>query len=142
MREPKQLPQTPKLNKEKYQMETKQRRISPYTKANVALLTVIGAILAGTGTASAQVNINPNDAGMPGAGVIQGLLNGVAQYGLYAAAGAVIAGGGMWGYANWQERPGSANRGQKVAIGGVLGAIVIGAANVIINTAFTAGAAG
>lgn len=125
-------------------METNKRRTSPspYAKANVALLTVIGAILAGTGTASAQVTITPNDAGMPGAGVIQGLLNGVAQYGLYAAAGAVIVGGGMWGYANWQERPGSVNRGQKVALGGVLGAIVIGAANVIINTAFTAGAAG
>ena len=122
---------------------TTKRRISPLTKAQLALFTVVATMIFGTGTASAQgVTIQPNDAGMPGAGVIQGLLNGIAQYGLYAAAGAVVIGGGMWGYANWQERPGSVNRGQKVALGGVLGAVVIGAANVIINTAFAAGAAG
>ena len=123
--------------------DTQSRRISPLTKAQLALFTVVVTLMFGTGTASAQgVTIVPNDAGMPGAGVIQGLLNGVAQFGLYAAAGAVVIGGGMWGYANWQERPGAVNRGQKVALGGVLGAVVIGAANVIINTAFAAGAAG
>lgn len=121
-------------------MKTNQR-ISPRQKAQLALYTVATTLIFGTAPASAQeINIAPSDASMPGAGVVRGLLNGLAQYGLYAAGAAVVVGGGMWGYANLNERPGAVNRGQKVAIGGVLGAVVIGAANVIINTAYGAGA--
>ena len=122
---------------------TNTRRQSYRTKAQLALFTVVAATTAFTGTANAQnINIAPDSNSLPGNGIISGLLNGLAQFGLYAAGAAIVVGGGMWGYANWQERPGAVNRGQKVAIGGILGAVVIGAANVIINTAFAAGAAG
>ena len=123
-------------------MNTNQR-ITPRHKAQLALVTIATTLTLATAPASAQeINISPSDASMPGAGVIRGLLNGLAQYGLYAAGAAVVVGGGMWGYANLNERPGGVNRGQKVAIGGVIGAVVIGAANVIINTAYGAGASG
>ena len=123
-------------------MKTTRNPKQTLAKATAALFTLTTTLVLMTGTASAQVDVTPDGDGIPGAGILTRLLNGFAQIGLIASAGAVVFGAGLWGWSNYSDRAAGVNRGQKMALGGVLGAVVIGAVNVIINTAFTAGVAG
>ena len=112
------------------------------TKSVVATLTLPVSLAAMTGTARAQVDVNPNGAGIPGAQLVGNLINGVAQFALFASVGAVLVGAGFWGWSNYNDRAAGVNRGQKMILGGVLGAVIVGASNLIINSAFAAGGAG
>lgn len=123
-------------------MEPNPKKRSNRTRLVLGALTAITALAAMTGTAGAQVDVQPNGDGIPGAALMGGLVNGLAQYALFASVGAVLVGAGFWGWSNYNDRAGGVNKGQKMILGGVLGAVIVGASSLIINTAFTAGGAG
>ena len=122
--------------------ESTPKRRAPVTKACLAAFTMLTTIVATTGTASAQVEVTPDGDGIPGAALLGGLVNGLAQYALLASVGAVLVGAGFWGWSNYNDRAAGVNKGQKMIMGGILGAIIVGASGLIINTAFAAGTAG
>lgn len=123
-------------------MQPKPRQRPVRTRFAVGTLTGILALTAMTGTAGAQVDVQPNGDGIPGATLVAGLVNGLAQYALFASVGAVLVGAGFWGWSNYNDRAAGVNKGQKMILGGILGAVIVGASNLIINAAFTAGTAG
>lgn len=112
------------------------------TKAALGILTTVTALGAMAGTAGAQVDVQPDGTGIPGADLVGGLVNGLAQYALFASVGAVLVGAGFWGWSNYNDRAAGVNKGQKMILGGILGAVIIGASSLIINAAFNAGSAG
>ena len=121
-------------------METTRTKRS--TKAVLAVLTTLTALATMTGTANAQVDVTPDGDGIPGGALMGRLVNGLAQYALWASVGAVLVGAGFWGWSNYNDRAAGVNRGQKMILGGVLGAVLVGASSLIVNAAFTAGSAG
>lgn len=123
-------------------MEPTPTKPSRITKAVLAATTTLTTLAVMTGTAAAQVNVQPTEAGIPGGALIGRIVNGVAQYALWACVAAVLAGAGFWGWANYNDRAAGVNKGQKMILGGVVGAVVVGASGLIVNTAFTAGGAG
>lgn len=123
-------------------MEPKNKRKPVGTRLVLGTLTSIMALAAMTAPAGAQVVVNPDGAGVPGAALMGNLINGLAQFALLASVGAVLVGAGFWGWSNYNDRAGGVNKGQKMILGGVLGAVMVGASALIVNTAYTAGTAG
>lgn len=86
----------------------------------------------------AQVNVQPDSAGMPGAALIQKLLNWTQMVALWGSLAALLAGAAMYGLARESGGYGSASRGKTLALGGVVGAILAGVAPTAINLLFRA----
>ena len=109
----------------------------------VFLIVFIGAVIIPlvAGPASADdVVITPTGAGAIGTNAFTTALNWVAQYGLYAAGGGILMGGGMAAYSRNQGGSVGGSTGQKMIIGGITGAFVIGLAGAAVNLARTLGA--
>ena len=92
--------------------------------------------------AAQQVQVDPTAAGLPGAGVLQSVVNWGGYIALIFALLAILAGGAMWGVSHFNGRTQGAHQGQRLALGGAIGALIIGVAPVVVNTLFDAGVAG
>ena len=86
----------------------------------------------------AQVSVDPNSTGMPGADLIQRLLNWSQMLALWGSLGALLIGAAMYGLAREGGSYGGASRGKALAIGGVVGAILAGVAPTAVNMLFEA----
>ena len=86
----------------------------------------------------AQVNVTPSTNGMPGAALIQQILNWGQMIALWGSLGALLGGAAMYGLAREGGAYGGASRGKTLALGGVVGAILAGVAPTAVNMLFTA----
>ena len=86
----------------------------------------------------AQVSVDPNSTGMPGADLIQRLLNWSQMLALWGSLGALLIGAAMYGLAREGGSYGGASRGKALAMGGVVGAILDGVAPTAVNMLFEA----
>ena len=86
----------------------------------------------------AQVSVDPNSTGMPGADLIQRLLNWSQMLALWGSLGALLIGAAMYGLAREGGSYGGASRGKTLALGGVVGAILAGVAPTTVNMLFQA----
>ena len=86
----------------------------------------------------AQVSVTPDSAGMPGADLVQKLLNWSQMVALWGSLAALLVGAAMYGLAREGGSYSNASRGKGLAIGGVVGAILAGVAPTAINLLFQA----
>ena len=86
----------------------------------------------------AQVSVDPNSTGMPGADLIQRLLNWSQMLALCGSLGALLIGAAMYGLAREGGSYGGASRGKALAMGGVVGAILAGVAPTAVKMLFEA----
>jgi hypothetical protein len=75
---------------------------------------------------------------MPGAELIQKLLNWSQMLALWGSLGALLIGAAMYGLAREGGSYGGAARGKALAMGGVVGAILAGVAPTAVNMLFDA----
>lgn len=85
-----------------------------------------------------DVSVTPSAAGMPGAALIQQLLNWAQMVALWGSLGAILVGAAMYGLAREGGSYSNATRGKALAIGGVVGAILAGIAPTAVNLLFRA----
>jgi len=86
----------------------------------------------------AQVNVTPNSTGMPGADLVQKLLNWSQMIALWGSLAALLVGAALYGLAREGGSYANASRGKGLAIGGVVGAILAGVAPTAVNMLFQA----
>lgn len=89
----------------------------------------------------AQVTVSPDSSGMPGAELIQRLLNWSQMVALWGSLGALLVGAAMYGLAREGGSYSGGARGKTLALGGVVGAILAGVAPTAINLLFDAASA-
>ncbi|MDP9420713.1 MAG: hypothetical protein M3P53_11310 [Actinomycetota bacterium] len=85
-----------------------------------------------------QVSVTPESAGMPGAELVQKLLNWSQMVALWGSLAALLVGAAMYGLAREGGSYANASRGKGLAIGGMIGAILAGVAPTAINLLFQA----
>lgn len=86
----------------------------------------------------AQVQVTPSSTGMPGAQLVQQLLDWSQMVALWGSLGALLVGAAMYGLAREGGSYSNASKGKGLAIGGVVGAILAGVAPTAINLLFKA----
>lgn len=86
----------------------------------------------------AQVVVDPSTDGMPGADLIQKLLNWAQMLALWGSLGALLIGAAMYGLSREGGSYGGASRGKALALGGLVGAILAGVAPMAVNMLFEA----
>lgn len=86
----------------------------------------------------AQVNVAPSSSGMPGAQLIQQLLNWLSQVALWGCLASVLGGAALYGVAQNSGYSQGAYRGKQLAVAGVVGACLAGIAPTAINLLFRA----
>jgi hypothetical protein len=86
----------------------------------------------------AQVEVDPSSDGMPGAELIQQLLDWAQMLALWGSLAALLVGAAMYGLAREGGSYGGASRGKALALGGVVGAILAGLAPAAVNMLFQA----
>jgi len=86
----------------------------------------------------AQVSVDPNSDGMPGADLIQQLLNWAQMLALWGSLAALLVGAAMYGLAREGGSYSGASKGKSLALGGVVGAILAGLAPAAVNMLFQA----
>lgn len=86
----------------------------------------------------AQVSVTPDSAGMPGAELIQKLLNWSQMLALWGSLAALLVGAAMYGLARETGAYQNASRGKSLALGGAAGAILAGIAPTAVNLLFQA----
>ena len=88
----------------------------------------------------AQVTVSPSADGMPGADLIQQLLNWGQMLALWGGLGAILAGAALYGLSREGGSYSGAGRGKSLAMGGIVGAILAGIAPAAVNMLFEAAA--
>jgi hypothetical protein len=86
----------------------------------------------------AQVTVDPNASGMPGAGLMQQLLNWLSQVALWGSLASVLAGAAIYGLSQNTASYNGAYRGKQLAAAGAIGAILAGLAPTAVNLLFKA----
>lgn len=84
------------------------------------------------------VHVTPSSEGMPGADLIQQLLNWAQMVALWGSLGALLAGATIYGLARESGSYGAAHKGKTMALGGAIGAIMAGLAPTAVNMLFEA----
>ena len=86
----------------------------------------------------AQVTVDPNTSGMPGAALIQQLLNWAQMLALWGSLAALLIGAAIYGLAREGGSYEGASRDKTLALGSVVGAILAGVAPTAVNMLFQA----
>jgi hypothetical protein len=86
------------------------------------------------------VSAVPDPTGLPGGAALQKMLNGLVFLGLIACVAAVVVGGATWFLGSQAGNYNASLGGRRAAVGGIVGALVIGAAAAIVNFFYAAGA--
>ena len=89
----------------------------------------------------AQVRVSPDASGMPGAQLIQRMLDWCQMVALWGSLAALLVGAAMYGLARENGSYSGASRGKQLALGGVVGAVLAGAAPAAVNLLFQAASA-
>lgn len=88
--------------------------------------------------AEVSVSANPSSEGMPGAALIQKLLDWVSMLALWGSLGAILIGAAMYGLSRESGGYGGASKGKSLALSGVVGAILAGVAPSAVTMLFQA----
>jgi hypothetical protein len=86
----------------------------------------------------AQVDANPTAAGMPGAELIQQMLDWLSQVALWGSLASILLGAAIYGLAQQSGNYAGGYRGKQLALAGVVGACLAGVAPTAINLLFQA----
>jgi hypothetical protein len=86
----------------------------------------------------ADVTVDPTTNGMPGAGLIQQILNWLAQAALWGSLGAILAGAGLFWVGHQAGNFAGASRGKTLAVAGAVGACLAGVAPTAVNLLYRA----
>jgi hypothetical protein len=109
---------------------------------SVAVLVVLGTLLAGSPVGAGPVDGDPDPTGMPGAELVTRLINWLMWASLMASLGTVLYGAGTWRGGTRLGNAARAEDGRHYVAGGAIGALVSGLAVVLINTLFEVGRTG
>ena len=85
-----------------------------------------------------NVNVTPTSAGMPGAAMMQQLLNWLSQVALWGSLASILAGAAVYGLSQNTGNYNGAFRGKQLAAAGAVGAILAGLAPTVVNLLFRA----
>lgn len=83
--------------------------------------------------AISKVTLSPNPKGLPGSGVIQSLVNGLAFWALLASLAGVVIGCIVWAAGSHGQNHHMAGRGRLGTLACAAAALVVGAAPALIN---------
>src|SRR3954447_17409107 len=89
-----------------------------------------------------KVSVKPDPNGLPGSGVLEDLINGLAFWMLLASLAGVLIGAGVWALASHGNNHQWASRGRSGGLVSAAAALVIGAAGAIVNFFVEAGGQG
>jgi len=87
------------------------------------------------------VHTNPTSSGLPGGGFLQRLIDWGAQLALWGSLGAILIGAAMAGLGNQSGNYQWSSKGKWVALGGCVGAALVGLAPQLVNLFHEAGRA-
>lgn len=100
-----------------------------------SMLQVPPTTVAPSGTG---VSVTPSADGMPGANLVQQLLNWTQMVALWGSLAALLVGAAVYGLAREGGSYGAASKGKSLALGGIVGAILAGLAPTAVNMLFEA----
>jgi hypothetical protein len=86
----------------------------------------------------ADVSVNPTTNGMPGADLLQTILNWLAQAALWGSLGSILAGAGLFWVGHHAGNYAGASRGKTLAVAGMVGACLAGVAPSAVNLLYRA----
>ncbi|MEZ5378260.1 MAG: hypothetical protein R2733_17280 [Acidimicrobiales bacterium] len=86
----------------------------------------------------AQVDANPTAAGMPGADLLQQMLDWLSQVALWGSLASILLGAALYGLSQQSGNYAGGYRGKQLALAGVIGACLAGVAPTAINLFFQA----
>lgn len=86
----------------------------------------------------AQVSVSPTSSGMPGAPLLQQMLNWLSQLALWGSLASILAGAALYGIASQTGNYAGGFRGKQLAAAGVVGACLAGLAPTVVNLLFRA----
>lgn len=86
----------------------------------------------------AQVDVAPTTTGMPGADLIQQMLNWLSQVALWGSLASILAGAAVYGLSQNSGNYAGAYRGKQLAAAGAIGAVLAGLAPTVVNLLFKA----
>lgn len=86
----------------------------------------------------AQVDANPTAAGMPGAELLQQMLDWLSQLALWGSLASILLGAALYGLSQQSGNHAGGFRGKQLALAGVIGACLAGVAPTAINLFFQA----
>ena len=86
----------------------------------------------------AQVDANPSAAGMPGAQLLQQMLDWLSQIALWGSLASILLGAALYGLSQQSGNYAGGFRGKQLALAGVIGACLAGVAPTAINLFFRA----
>ncbi len=84
------------------------------------------------------VNATPSSAGLPGAGLVQKMLDWLDQLALWGSLASILVGAAIYGLAQQSGNYSGGFRGKQLAFAGVIGACLAGVAPTAINMFFQA----
>lgn len=88
----------------------------------------------------AQVSVTPTSAGMPGADLLQKMLDWLAQIALWGSVASIFTGAAVYGLAQNAGNYSNAYRGKQLALAGGIGAVLTGVGPTAVNMLFKAAA--
>lgn len=88
------------------------------------------------------VTANPTSEGMPGAELIQKLIDWLSQIALWGSLASVLLGAAIYGLSRYSSNYNGADRGRQIVIGGVVGACLGGLAPMAVNLFWSAAGTG
>lgn len=86
----------------------------------------------------AQVDANPTSQGLPGAPLLQEMINWLSQVALWGSLASILLGAAIYGLAQQSGNYAGGYRGKQLALAGVIGACLAGVAPTAINMFFQA----
>ena len=86
----------------------------------------------------AQVDANPSAVGMPGAELLQQMLDWLSQIALWGSLASILLGAALYGLSQQSGNYAGGFRGKQLALAGVIGACLAGVAPTAINLFFQA----
>lgn len=86
-----------------------------------------------------DVSWTPDPSALPGYNTFHDMVNAVGAFALLGCLVAALAGGVMWAFGSGSSNAASAAGGRKMVVGAIVGALVIGAASILINTFYGVG---
>lgn len=89
-------------------------------------------------TLVADVSVTPTTTGMPGAALMQQMLNWLSQIALWGSLASILAGAAVYGLAQSTSSYNNAYRGKQLATAGAVGAVLAGLAPTVVNLLFRA----
>lgn len=103
-------------------------------------MRIAATVWARAGQAAADgVGTHPDPTGLPGGAALQKLLDGLVFIGLLGCVATIVVGGATWFAGAQSGNFGASLGGRRAVVGGVLGALVIGASAALVNFFFAAG---